>query len=199
MAETNRITFWFIVDVSGSMYGENIASVHASLAECINELKSPDAMAGKDIYVKVLTFGDKLEVLNPGEEIKDFVLPQFVVKKDEDGFYPITSYKCLYEEMYHLLEEDSEKDYYLLLTDGKVIDTGEYEEALERIQNCLTYKNAEKYVALVGTKNHMIDNDIMKFVDFKGDKIIELEHLSDEISKIRRIYSDDNQYDEIFN
>lgn len=199
MTEKSRITFWFIVDVSGSMYGENIASVHASLAECMNELKAPNAIADKEIYVKILTFSDTLEVLNEGEEIKDFVLPQFIVKEDEDGFYSVTSYKCLYEGIYHLLAEDSEKDYYFLLTDGKVIDTDEYEEALERIQNCLAYKNAEKYVALVGTENHMIDNDIMKFVDFKGDRIAELGQLSDVISKLRRMYSNNNQYDEIFN
>lgn len=37
MKET--VNFLFVIDVSGSMYGQKIASVNASLAECIAELK----------------------------------------------------------------------------------------------------------------------------------------------------------------
>lgn len=37
MKET--VNFLFVIDVSGSMYGQKIASVNASLTECLAELK----------------------------------------------------------------------------------------------------------------------------------------------------------------
>ena len=60
MKET--VNFLFVIDVSGSMYGQKIASVNASLTECLAELKQIGYSGRYDIKVSMVTFAEKMQL-----------------------------------------------------------------------------------------------------------------------------------------
>ncbi len=200
----STISFWFIVDVSGSVHGQKIAAVNAVLTECLDELKSIDGMVNDTLCMGLIAFSDKMEVINEGEPVSSITLPQIVVKQGEDGFYPITSYACLYDGMERVVKELSlmgkknNQNYLFLVTDGKAADSGEYMEQLENAKNCVAYKKAYRYVAIVGDDLEVLDSDTLCFVDYKADRIMKLVDLPSEISKFKLTCFSDALYDTIF-
>lgn len=53
------VKFLFIIDVSGSMYGQKIAAVNAALTECLAELRQIGCLNDYDIQVSIATFAEK--------------------------------------------------------------------------------------------------------------------------------------------
>ena len=182
----NKATVIFLVDTSGSMFGQKIEAVNAAIAECLEVIRNHNN--DNSIQMGYATFDEKWE---------DFVVKDdigavsFKVRSNSDGFYSLTSFRCLYEGMERCLEVfGNEKNNgksrlcLFLITDGKPADSGEYTEVLERVKSMNVFRNAERYVALVGSDANGMGNDILEFVGYKADKIVKLNDAASALLKV---------------
>lgn len=194
-----KMKFIFIADTSGSMYGEKISAVNATIAECVNEIRQiGDGNSGVHFY----SFDEKLKVVGESGKASLVKAPSFLVEAGADGFYYMTSYACFYEGLSFLMEklrqiiEKSGEKMTLclfLLTDGKPSDSEEYIGPLERLKQESLYREAMRYVALAGQQGNTVEDPILKFVDNKMDKIILLSDLPGEIAKMKLRLSANNE------
>ena len=150
------VNFLFVIDVSGSMYGQKIASVNASLTECLAELKQIGYSERYDIRVSMLTFAEKMQLHKINEKPDNISVAHIKVVPQADGLYLITSFGCLYKGLKYLFDNKKISDgnqgkntFIFLFSDAKPIDEKEYNAAYEAIQNCTGFKNATKYVGYV--------------------------------------------------
>lgn len=177
------VTVLFIADVSGSMYGEKIQSVNAAIAECLGVLRE-GKNKGKNIKVGYVNFHEEMSALSFDENPDSGV---FKVSPDEGGFYHLTSFACMYDGLYHILEkmdESYENLCLILITDGKPVDSGEYSVSLEKVKSLDVFRNAQKFVALARDEINAMDKDMLEFVRFNGDKIVKLSDLSISLSRL---------------
>lgn len=210
MKET--VNFWFVVDVSGSMYGQKIATVNAALAECLSELKQIGYSEKCDIKVGIITFAEKMKIQKMNERLESVGTPQIKVEPQDDGLYPITSFACLYKGLKYIFEAKEVSDgkngkntFVLLFTDAKPVDKKKYDAVYETIQNCSGFKNAMKYVAYVEDESDRFNKETVKFVDYKAERIVQVSEMSAEIGKLRMTFfsdlanqGDNAKYDKIF-
>lgn len=191
---TNKSTVIFIVDTSGSMFGQKIEAVNAAIAECIEVIRNHNNY--NSIQMGYATFDEKW-----GDFIvkDDIGTVGFKVKSNADGFYNLTSFQCLYEGMERCLAVfNNEKTIgksklcLFLITDGKLADGGEYTEVLERVKNMNAFRNAERYVALVGSDVNGMDNDVLEFVGYKADKIVKLNDAASALLKVSFLSGSNN-------
>lgn len=74
--EARPLPVLFLVDNSGSMANEKINTVNAALKEMIAEFTSIKNAKGK-IHIGIITFGNKVEVIQPIDKIENISLPEF--------------------------------------------------------------------------------------------------------------------------
>ena len=210
MKET--VNFLFVIDVSGSMYGQKIASVNASLTECMAELKQIEYSGRYDLKVSMVTFAEKMQLHKYNEKPDNMGAPHIKVEPQADGLYLITSFGCLYKGLKYLFDnikisdgKQGKNTFIFLFTDANPIDQNEYNAAYEAIQNCTGFKNAAKYVGYVEDDSDKFNRETVKFVDYKADHIVRVSEMSGEISKLQMTFfsdftsqSDNAKYDQIF-
>lgn len=210
MKET--VNFLFVIDVSGSMYGQKIASVNASLTECLAELKQIGYSGRYDIKVSMVTFAEKMQLHKINEKPDNIGAPHIKVEPQADGLYLITSFGCLYKGLKYLFDNKKISDsnqgkntFIFLFSDAKPVDEKEYNAAYEAIQSCTGFKNATKYVGFVEDDSDKFNRETVKFVDYKADHIVRASEMSGEISKLQMTFfsdftspSDNAKYDQIF-
>lgn len=206
------VNFLFVIDVSGSMYGQKIASVNASIAECIAELKQIGASGQYDIKISVVAFADRMKIHKLNEKTDQIGAVHVKVEPHEDELYPITSFGCLYIGLKYLIENNIITDekqgkntFIFLFSDATPVDEKEYNAAYEAIQDCAAYKNATKYVGYAEDESDMYNRDTVRFVDYKADHIVRASEMSGEIGKLQMAFfpdftsqSDNAKYDQIF-
>lgn len=206
------VNFLFVIDVSGSMYGQKIASVNASLSECIAELKQMAYAGEYDIKVSVVKFAEKMQFDKINEKPENIGAPHIKVEPQADGLYFITSFDCLYKGIKNLFDTKKISDgkqgkntFIFLFSDAKPVDEKAYHVAYEAIQNCTEFKNATKYVGYTEEDSDKFNRETVKFVDYKADRIVRASEISREISKLQMTYfsdlasqSDNAKYDQIF-
>ena len=178
---SNKVTILFLIDTSGSMYGRRIEAVNAALVECMNVL---DMSSRKnDISVGYVRFDERIGTLILQN---DFTPKTYSVKANSDGFYNTTSFACLYNGLYDVIGDLQDVDslYMFLISDGKPVDSGEYNEIYERVNNNSVFKKAERYVAVVGDEDLRINEDELKFVGSYADNVIKLRDLSSLFAKL---------------
>lgn len=210
MKET--VNFLFVIDVSGSMYGQKIASVNASLTECMAELKQIGYSDRYDFKVSMMTFAEKMQLHKVNEKPDNIGAPHIKVEPQADGLYLITSFGCLYKGLKILFDNKKISDgkqgkntFIFLFTDAKPVDQKEYNAAYEAIQNCTGFKNAIKYVGYVEDDSDKFNRETVKFVDYKADHIVRASEMSGKISKLQMTFfsdftsqSENAKYDQIF-
>lgn len=187
----------FLVDTSGSMFGQTIQAVNAAAAECLEVLR--EGQTGS-LEIGYVTFHEQMSQIVLKQ---DMTAPVFQVLPNPSGFYAMTSFACLYKGICQLLADHSWKRLYLILvTDGKPVDRGEYTEFLERAKSLEPFRKAERYVAQVGNETNLVNSDILAFVGLQADRIVPLARLSSLMSRIREEISGGGQsgtpYDRIF-
>lgn len=211
------LNFVFVIDVSGSMYGKKIASVNASLTECLYELKQLGCSEEYDIKVSIVTFAEKMNFQHINEKQDNISAPHIKVEPQADGFYSVTSFGCLYNGLNDLLSNDKSDNrkisdgregkntFIFLFSDAKPIDNKEYNEAYEAIQSCTGFKNATKYVGYVEDNSDKFNSETLKFVDYKPDHIVRASEMSGEISKLQMAFFfdltselDDKKFGQLF-
>lgn len=210
MSETVNILF--IIDVSGSMYGQKIASVNASLTECMAELKQIVHVGGHNVKISLITFAEKMRVLKNNENLDSVSIPHINVEAQGDGFYPVTSFGCLYNGLKLIFEnssmwdgKDGKNTFVFLFSDAKPVDEKAYNAAYEDIQNNTSFRNSVKYFGYVEDGSDKFNRETVRFVENKADHIVRASEMSGEISKLQMTFfadftsqSDKAKYDQIF-
>lgn len=188
--DISRPTIIFVVDTSGSMFGQKIEAVNAAIAECTEVIRNHNS--SNSLQMGYVTFDEKWG---------DFVIKNdigtidFKVKANADGFYNLTSFQCLYKGLERSLGDFNNSKSGLclfLITDGKPADGGEYTEVLERVKNMDAFRNSERYVALVGNDVNGMDNDVLEFVGYKADRIVNLNDAASTLLKVSFLSGSNN-------
>ena len=180
--DKSKSTVIFIVDTSGSMFGKKIEAVNAAIAECTEVIRNHNV--NNSLQVGYASFNEKwgnLVIKN------DIGTVSFRVQANADGFFNLTSFQCLYEGLEKELDDFSTSKSGLclfLITDGKPADGGEYTDILERVKNMNTFRNSERYVAIVGSEENGMNNDILEFVGQKADRIVNLNDAASTLLKV---------------
>ncbi len=72
-----RLPVYFLLDTSGSMYGEPIQALNNALSGMINTLRS-DPQALDSLWINIITFDREVKELVPLTELVNFQLPEIV-------------------------------------------------------------------------------------------------------------------------
>ena len=202
MKTKKTVTLLFLIDTSGSMHDQKISSVNAALTECMAVLNKKTSHPMEELIVGFLTFSDQMNQIIWCEHLTP---PSFSVKPKGDGFYGITSYKCLYDGLYDFLNNagDLGQLYIVLITDGKTTEKRrDYDESFERTNSLNAFRNAKRYAAIVdldadkGLADNMSDEDILEFLSGNdAKKRFKLNSLSEEISKMDFFEEDEKNAD----
>jgi uncharacterized protein YegL len=72
-----RLPVYFLLDTSGSMYGEPIQALNNALSGMINTLRS-DAQALDSLWISIITFDREVKEIVPLTELVNFQLPEIV-------------------------------------------------------------------------------------------------------------------------
>ena len=181
IAMSNKVTILFLIDTSGSMYGRRIEAVNAALVECMNVLDMSPRK--NDISVGYVRFDERMGTLILQN---DFTPKTYSVKANSDGFYNTTSFACLYNGLYDVIGDLQDVDslYMFLISDGKPVDSGEYNEIYERVNSNNVFKNAERYVAVVGDEDLRMNDDVLKFVGSNAANVVKLRDISSLFAKL---------------
>jgi uncharacterized protein YegL len=70
-----RLPVYFLLDTSGSMYGEPIQALNNALSGMINNLRS-DAQALDSLWISIITFDREVKEIVPLTELVNFQLPE---------------------------------------------------------------------------------------------------------------------------
>ena len=70
-----RLPVYFLLDTSGSMYGEPIQALNNALSGMINNLRS-DAQALDSLWISIITFDREVKEIVPLTELVHFQLPE---------------------------------------------------------------------------------------------------------------------------
>lgn len=134
-----RLPVYFLLDTSGSMYGEPIQALNNALSGMINTLRS-DAQALDSLWISIITFDREVKELVPLTELVSFQLPE--IKCPQSG--PTHTGKAL-EILYQKVKSDlikgsstqkgDWKPLFFLFTDGKPNDLQLYREMLPKIKS----------------------------------------------------------------
>lgn len=72
-----RLPVYFLLDTSGSMYGEPIHALNNALSGMINTLRS-DAQALDSLWISIITFDREVKEIVPLTELVNFQLPEII-------------------------------------------------------------------------------------------------------------------------
>lgn len=134
-----RLPVYFLLDTSGSMYGEPIQALNNALSGMINTLRQ-DAQALDSLWISIITFDREVKEICPLTELALFQLPEIVCPQSG----PTHTGKAL--EMLHLKVQsdiikgtaDQKGDWkplFFLFTDGKPNDLLVYREMIPKIKS----------------------------------------------------------------
>jgi len=174
-----------LVDTSGSLYSNKISAVNATLVECMGVIRHK---IRNQIDLSVY-YGDFNEVINPIVQLKNMVdanIRNFETE-EENGFYKLTYFSKLYDGLLDFFETKKYEmgDFLIvLITDGKAIDSMQYEAKLNRVKNIKEFRDAIKIVARVDGSITSSSQDLFEFVDNNANRIIEISGLANELDSL---------------
>ena len=133
-----RLPVYFLLDTSGSMYGEPIQALNNALSGMINTLRS-DAQALDSLWISIITYDREVKEVVPLTELVSFQLPEITCPQSG----PTHTGKAL--EMLHQkvksdiikgspTQKGDWKPLFFLFTDGKPNDLQLYREMTPKIK-----------------------------------------------------------------
>jgi uncharacterized protein YegL len=134
-----RLPVYFLLDTSGSMYGEPIQSLNNALSGMFNALRS-DAQALDSLWVSLITFDRTVNEICPLTELALFQLPEIHCPQSGPTHTGM-ALELLYDKVRAeiILGTESQKgDWKPLLfifTDGKPNDIQKYREMIPKIKS----------------------------------------------------------------
>ena len=155
-----RLPVYFLLDTSGSMYGEPIQALNNALSGMINTLRS-DAQALDSLWINLITFDREVKEIVPLTELVSFQLPEitcpqsgptntgaaleFVIKKVKQEVVKGTS-----------TQKGDWNPLLFVFTDGKPSDIQLYRDMIPLVKEL-------KFGAVVGcAAGHLADDKILK-------------------------------------
>lgn len=155
-----RLPVYFLLDTSGSMYGEPIQALNNALAGMVNTLRS-DAQALDSLWISIITFNREIKEIVPLTELVNFQLPEitcpqsgptntgagleFVIQKVNTDIIKGSQ-----------TQKGDWKPLLFIFTDGKPSDIQLYREKIPEIKKL-------NFGAVVGcAAGHMANDDILK-------------------------------------
>jgi uncharacterized protein YegL len=155
-----RLPVYFLLDTSGSMYGEPIQALNNALSGMINTLRS-DAQALDSLWISIITFDREVKEVVPLTELVNFQLPEITCPQSG----PTHTGKAL-EMLYHkvkseiikgsLTQKGDWKPLMFLFTDGKPNDLQLYREMIPKI------KESNFGAIVCCAAGHMGDDSLLK-------------------------------------
>lgn len=134
-----RLPVYFLLDTSGSMYGEPIQALNNALSSMINTLRT-DAQALDSLWLSFVTFDRDVKEIVPLTELASFQLPEITCPQSG----PTHTGKAL-EMLYQKVQSEVKKGnatqkgdwkpLLFLFTDGKPNDLQLYREMLPKIKS----------------------------------------------------------------
>jgi uncharacterized protein YegL len=134
-----RLPVYFLLDTSGSMYGEPIEALNNALRGMISVLRS-DPQALETLWLSIITFNREVTELVPLTELADFRLPEIVCPQSG----PTHTGQAL-EMLYHKVSADLRRGsatqkgdwrpLLFLITDGKPSDVFLYRSMIPQIKS----------------------------------------------------------------
>ena len=155
-----RLPVYFLLDTSGSMYGEPIQALNNALSGMVNTLRS-DAQASESLWISIITFNNDVNEVVPLTDLSSFQLPEIICPQSG----PTNTGKAL-ELLFEKVKSEVRKGtaeqkgdwrpLLFLFTDGKPSDPLLYSEMIPRIKTL-------NFGAIVGcTAGKLSDNSKLK-------------------------------------
>ena len=133
-----RLPVYFLLDTSGSMYGEPIHSLNNALNGMINTLRQ-DPQALDSLWISIITFDREVKEVCPLTELAMFQLPEITCPQSGPT-HTGKALEVLYEKAQHdiIKGTDTQKGDWrpllFLFTDGKPSDIQLYNEIAPKIK-----------------------------------------------------------------
>ena len=153
-----RLPVYFLLDTSGSMYGEPIQALNSALSGMLNTLRA-DPQALDTLWLNFITFNMEARELVPLTELIHFQLPEIVCPQSGPTHtgraLELLHEKVLTEVKLGRTEEKGDwKPLLFIFTDGKPSDLQLYREMIPKIK-------ALNFGAIVGCAAGHAANDSM--------------------------------------
>lgn len=153
-----RLPVYFLLDTSGSMYGEPIQALNSALSGMLNTLRA-DPQALDTLWLNFITFNMEARELVPLTELIHFQLPEIVCPQSGPTHtgraLELLHEKVLTEVKLGSTEEKGDwKPLLFIFTDGKPSDLQLYREMIPKIK-------ALNFGAIVGCAAGHAANDSM--------------------------------------
>jgi len=155
-----RLPVYFLLDTSGSMYGEPIQALNNALSGMFSALRS-DAQALDSLWVSLITFDRIVNEICPLTELALFQLPEIYCPQSGPTHTGM-ALELLYDKVKSeiiLGNENQKGDWKPLLfifTDGKPNDIQKYREMIPKI------KSINFGAIICCAAGHMADDSILK-------------------------------------
>ncbi|RBQ08682.1 vWA domain-containing protein [Pedobacter miscanthi] len=134
-----RLPVYFLIDTSGSMYGEPIEALNNALSGMVNTLRT-DAQALDSLWISMITFDREVKEIVPLTELPSFQLPE--INCPQSGpTHTGQALEMLYEKVKldvivgSATQKGDWKPLLFLFTDGKPSDLQLYREMLPKIKS----------------------------------------------------------------
>lgn len=134
-----RLPVYFLLDTSGSMYGEPIQALNNALIGMLNALRA-DAQALDSLWISMITFDREVKELMPLTELALFQLPEITCPQSGPT-HTGKALELLYEKTKKDIIKGTEnkkgdwKPLLFIFTDGKPNDLMLYREMIPKIKS----------------------------------------------------------------
>ena len=155
-----RLPIYFLLDTSGSMFGEPIQALNNALSGMINTLRS-DPQALDSLWISIITFNREVKELVPLTELVSFQLPEITCPQSGPT-HTGQALELLYEKVGREVRKGTAEQkgdwmpLMFLFTDGKPSDVQLYREMIPKIKSI-------RFGAIVGcAAGHLADDTSLK-------------------------------------
>lgn len=134
-----RLPVYFLLDTSGSMYGEPIQALNNALTGMINTLRT-DAQALDSLWISIITFDREVKELVALTELATFQLPEISCPQSGPT-HTGKGLELLYEKVTNEVRKGSTtqkgdwRPLLFIFTDGKPSDVQLYREMIPKIKS----------------------------------------------------------------
>jgi uncharacterized protein YegL len=134
-----RLPVYFLLDTSGSMYGEPIQALNNALSGMVNTLRT-DAHALDSVWLSIITFDRDVNEIVPLTELASFQLPEITCPQSGPT-HTGKALEMLYDKVRTEVQKGTAtqkgdwKPLLFLFTDGKPNDQQLYREMIPKIQS----------------------------------------------------------------
>lgn len=155
-----RLPVYFLLDTSGSMFGEPIEALNNALSGMITALRS-DAQASETLWISIITFDKEVKEIMPLTDLPSFQLPEITCPQSGPTFTG-KALDFLYDKVQKDIRKSTAeqkgdwKPLLFLFTDGKPSDIQLYKEVIPKIKSV-------NFGTIVGcAAGHKADDDKLK-------------------------------------